>query len=95
MRGKGSMQLGVNLDDPQIAHSVYLGYLIGLKVAFQDIKPKYDRNLGKRCRRSEGKNLEKNEGEKGVYNLVVSSDNLGAVAISCCPATQTYPKYRE
>ncbi|CAL9022739.1 unnamed protein product, partial [Prunus brigantina] len=32
---------------------------------------KYDRNLGKRCRRSEGKNLEKNEGEKGVYNLVV------------------------
>ncbi|VVA15611.1 PREDICTED: F-box/LRR-repeat [Prunus dulcis] len=38
---------------------------------------KYNRNLGKRCKRSEGKNLEKNEGEKGVYNLGKSECNLG------------------
>ncbi|BBH09776.1 F-box/RNI-like superfamily protein [Prunus dulcis] len=41
---------------------------------FQDIKLKYNRNLGKRCKRSEGKNLEKNEGEKVTLK---SECNLG------------------
>ncbi|CAB4321133.1 unnamed protein product [Prunus armeniaca] len=39
---------------------------------------KYDRN---RCRRSEGKNLEKNEGEKGVYNLVLTSNGDGDIIV--------------
>ncbi|XP_008236184.1 PREDICTED: putative FBD-associated F-box protein At5g56700 isoform X1 [Prunus mume] len=37
----------------------------------------YERNLGKRRRRSEGEYLGKNEGEKGVCNLVKFERNLG------------------